>query len=287
MYRYGLFLFAVASMLSSCSKKQDLDGINSPYNRLKAAIARGTSEAPDQRADGAGNPFNRYGRLHNEGFRDAVLNTNTSGTLKQWVISMGEYTGSSGLSDFNRTTRLSTLDLDSQIDSARAAGADEVALATYRLLAEELQAMETPDFEALTTFIDGAESAIMEFDPDESGTTHELALGVTSVCRYSFALHTGQNFDGVDYGAQSWNPTPNLPPHPETGIEIDWIRLILADVLGFLESFEWKEGLKFSIHDLMDQLSEGGFVLESVFHPALEATVPFAPVSGSGFLPDN
>jgi len=288
MYRYGFFMLAFALTLASCAKKEDVGTLSDPYQYLKATVDPGAVPAPDQRSSGGSNPYDRYGKLHNQGFRDMVLNTNTRGTYKQWILSMGEYTGYPAMESFREFTRLSGLPIDQQLDSAEAAGAGELARDTWQFLAEEIQAMETPDFAAATVLFNATDAALMDFDPDDRSTDTEHALGVSSIFRYSFALHTGATLDGVDYSNQPWNPTPNLPPHPETDVFIDWEQLIMADAMGFLVNFDWKKALATSLSDLIDQLLGGTWTLADVFHPEVGSTEPYSPTAaGGGVMPDR
>ncbi|MBI1192814.1 MAG: hypothetical protein GC205_06540 [Bacteroidetes bacterium] len=287
MYRYAFFMLAFALTLASCSKKEDVGPIRDPYPYLKATVDPGAVPAPEQRSAGS-NPYHRYGRLHNQGFKDVILSTNPSTTYKQLINIMGEYTGYPGMETFREFTGLSGLPIEQQLDSAEAAGAGELARATWQFLAEELQAMDTPDFAAANALFNATDAALLGFDPDERSGSLEHALGVSSIFRYSFALHTGATFDGVDYSNQPWNPTPNLPPHPETGVYIDWIQLIMADAMGFLAGFDWKKGLAASLSDLADQLIGGTWTLSEVFYPEIGATAPFSPdAAGSGVMPDR
>jgi hypothetical protein len=233
------------------------------------------------------NPFDRYGQLHNQGFRDMVLGTNTEGNLKQWAISLGEYTGTEGIQKYRSASAINSLSIAQAVDTARARGADELAIATWQVLAEQLQSMTSPEPADALNLINAAESALMEFDPDDRSIDKERALGVSAVYRYSLALHTGQTLDGIDYGVQSWNPTPNLPPHPTSGLKLNWIMLLIKDAIGFLLSFDWKEAVTASLTDLMDQLSGVGYSVGDAFHPNIESTEPFLPGIGSVVLPDN
>ena len=286
MYRYGIILAVFTALLSSCSKQQDVQPNPEAYNFLKARTAPGAQMPTDQRRS-VENPFDRCGQLHNQGFRDMVLGTNTEGNLKQWAISLGEYTGTEGMQKYRKASALNSLSIAQAVDTARARGADELAIATWQVLAEQLQAMTSPEPADALNLINAAESALMEFDPDDRSINKERALGVSSVYRYSLALHTGQTLDGIDYGVQSWNPTPNLPPHPTSGLKLNWITLLIKDAIGFLLSFDWKEAVTASLTDLMDQLSGVGYSVGEAFHPNIESTEPFLPGVGSVVLPDN
>jgi|GEM_PF-1323079 len=292
MYRYGLLMLAFAFTLASCTKKEDLSPVQDPYQYLKATVDPGAAPAPDFRGSSStgssgSNPFHRYGRRHNEGFRDFILSTNTAAGNKQWILNVGDYTGVPGLETFRYYTSLSPLPIARQVDSAEAAGASALVRGTWQYLAEAIQAMESPDFSTATTLFDATDAALLALDPEGTDSDVEHALGVSSVFRHSFALHTGATLDGIDYGSQSWNPTPNLPSLPDARLTIDWKKIIMADAMGFVTSFNWQQALAASLYDLIDQLLNGGYVLSDVFSPAIDATVPFSPVVAGGTMPDR
>ncbi len=291
MYRFTIFLLAFTAMLSSCSKKDAITPLDEPFLHLKKAVDEAVSDPGAALAargsDNIVNPYDYVGQLHNTRYEELIVNSNTRGSLKQMILSVEDFTGEPGLPDYYAWKSLSHSSMDEKVIYARSMGADELSLATWRSLAESVEALDRPTFPAILALIQSAEAAVLSYRPHDPSIDRARALGVCATMKYSAAINAGVDFDGVNYGIMPWNPVPHLPPHPETRIKFPWIRILVADALGYLTSNDWRNAAKASLNELIDALGAVGWTPEQAFHPFAPEDEPDTPVDPGMLMPEG
>jgi hypothetical protein len=263
------FCLTLVAALTSCNRENELlQPDTTPQLQIRSAAERYLALPPETRL-GQSHPYNHYGRQHNQGFRDAVLNTNTRGTFKEWLISYGDYYGEPGIPLYREWADFEALTHEQQMDTLRARGTDELAVSTYETLVALSAGADYSNPVAINRMIDAVEQSVIDYPPMGTGESKRGALGVTSTFRYSYSMHTGQDFEGVDYSTQSWNPVPRYLDGPDALSGSPIWEIILADVLGFFMSgLDWKKGVKASLLKAIDVFFTEGISLPDIFHPS-------------------
>ena len=250
MTRFALGFLFFAGLAVGCERQHVSPSF---YDHLVLALQTvDTTAGPAARAGGGSPDPAQAGRDHNAGYLELFR-------THQWttdVVDFFEHIRDGTGEDWKQVRADLAYRRDaSPADGAAqlvAGGADPLAAAGWRILAEADRAAPSGDYAAGVALADSLQGAVSALGALGDADT-EIAMASIEVFRYSLALHAGAELDGVNYAVEPLNIGPNLGP--EHGILMDLIKIALADMAGYIAGGQ-AGAVAASTIELIDQIGE-------------------------------
>lgn len=250
----GLILCASTSLLlNSCS--EDLNRIGLEHSDNSSYQDDDLEERKEHFFHHVENPMWYEGKAHNDFYLDAALTARNSTSSKEYLQQINAYSSSDALAWLDFQNKVGQVSTSALFDSLSLWGLESELAKSLAVINEKVVRRGSYDLVFLQNAVkDEIDSSKLCSDP----ALRRKWQGSLAVLEFSYAMHGGQHFDGIDYSIIAHNPTQVIPDEKlPSDIWMNIGEIAIADAIAYAFSFNSLEAAIASLAEFIGQLNDG------------------------------